>query len=281
MFTSGNCTIVPVQGAFCVDNREWQPNKGKGLMNATKVVGLIPARYGSTRLPGKPLALIAGKPMIQHVYERCADAPSLAAAWVCTDDSRVYDTVKDFGGNAVMTRPDHISGTDRVAEAAEQLDADIVVNIQGDQPFVHPDMLNEVVTPLLQEKPADVSTLKVRITHEADLHNPAVVKVVTDHAGNALYFSRSLITYTRENLSHDVYEHAGTYAYRKDTLLRLTQLAPTVLEQVESLEQLRWLQHGLRIAVVESQISDPARHGFSVDTPEDLARAEDMMLSSE
>ena len=250
-------------------------------MTEVKVAGLIPARYGSSRLPGKPLALIGGKPMIQHVYDQCVAAPSLTSVWVCTDDARVFDAVTGFGGKAVMTRTDHISGTDRVAEAAQQLDADIIVNIQGDQPFVHPDMLDEVVAPLLEPDAADVSTLMVRIAHEADLHDPAVVKVVTDHAGNALYFSRSLIPYPRENVPHDVYEHAGTYAYRRDTLLRLTQLEPTTLEKVESLEQLRWLQHGLRIQVVASKVADPARHGFSVDTPADLARAEQMYKDHE
>ena len=245
-------------------------------MNEIKVAGLIPARYGSSRLPGKPLALIGGKPMIQHVYERCMSAPSLASVWVCTDDARVYDAVEAFGGKAVMTRSDHISGTDRVAEAAQQLDADIIVNIQGDQPFVHPDMLDEVVQPLLQKDAADVSTLMFRIDREEDFKDPAVVKVVVNHARRALYFSRSLIPYPREKVDHAVYEHAGTYVYRKETLLRLTQLAPTTLEKVESLEQLRWLEHGLSVQVVESKIPDPARYGFSVDTPADLERAEKM-----
>lgn len=245
-------------------------------MSKIKVAGLIPARYGSSRLPGKPLALIAGKPMIQHVYERCMSAPSLASVVVCTDDTRVFDTVESFGGKAVMTRSDHISGTDRVAEAAEQLDTDIIVNIQGDQPFVHPDMLDEVVQPLLDKNPADVSTLMFRIDREEDFKDPAVVKVVVNHAGRALYFSRSLIPYPRENVEHSVYEHAGTYVYRKETLLRLTQLAPTTLEKVESLEQLRWLEHGLSVHVVATKIPEPARYGFSVDTPADLERAEQL-----
>ena len=248
-------------------------------MCALKVAGLIPARYTSSRLPGKPLALIAGKPMIQHVYARCMSAPSLASVWVCTDDKRVFDAVEAFGGKAMMTRADHISGTDRVAEAAQQLDADIIVNIQGDQPFIHPDMLDEVVRPLLQENAADVSTLKYRIDCEEDFNNPAMVKVVTNHAGRALYFSRSLIPYPREKVDHAVYKHAGTYAYRKETLLRLTQFAPTTLEKVESLEQLRWLEHGLSIQVVESKVPDLAKYGFSVDTPADLARAEQLVAT--
>ena len=218
--------------------------------------------------------------MIQHVYERCMQAPSLASVWVCTDDARVFDVVESFGGKAVMTRSDHISGTDRVAEAAQQFDVDIIVNIQGDQPFIHPDMLEEVVEPLLRENPAAVSTLMFRIDREEDFQDPAVVKVVTTHTGRALYFSRSLIPYPREKVSHPVYEHAGTYAYRKDTLLQLTQLEPGTLEKVESLEQLRWLEHGLHIQVVESQVSDPARYGFSVDTPADLQRAEQLFNAS-
>lgn len=248
-------------------------------MCTSRIAGLIPARYGSSRLPGKPLALIAGKPMIQHVYERCLGARLVESVWVCTDDARVYDAVLGFGGHAVMTRVDHISGTDRIAEAAQQLDTDIVVNIQGDQPFIHPDMIEEAARPLLCADAADVSTLMFRIEHEQDFQNPAVVKVVTDLSGRALYFSRSLIPYPREHIPHAVYEHAGIYAYRKDTLLRLTRLAPTTLEQVESLEQLRWLEHGLRIQVTACSAADPSLHGFSVDTPADLARAEQLFYA--
>ena len=250
-------------------------------MCSMTIAGLIPARYASSRLPGKPLALIGNKPMIQHVYERCQQAPSLQSVVVCTDDDRVYEAVRSFGGQVVMTRADHISGTDRVAEAAQSLDVDIIVNIQGDQPFIHPDMIEEAARPLLGDDAADVATLMVRIEKEEDLHDPAVVKVVTDLSGKALYFSRSLIPYPRENTPHAVYEHAGTYAYRKDTLLRLTQLPPTTLEKVESLEQLRWLEHGLRIQVTESRIPNPAWHGFSVDTPADLERAGRMLSEEE
>lgn len=245
------------------------------------VAGIIPARYGSTRLPGKPLALIAGKPMIQHVYERCAASRLLHSVCVATDDERVLEAVRAFGGIAVMTRPDHPSGTDRVAEAAERLDADIVVNIQGDQPFVHPLMIDEAVAPLQREAAPDVSTLMFRIVREQDLHDTAVVKVVTDLRGNALYFSRSLIPYPRERVPHDVYEHAGIYAYARETLRKITRLTPTRLEQVESLEQLRWLQHGLRIGVTESHVPDPAYCGFSVDTPDDLARAEKLLAQKQ
>ncbi len=245
-------------------------------MSTPHVVGIIPARYGSSRLPGKPLALIAGKTMIQRVYERCTESPLLQSVCVATDDERVRDAVLAFGGQAMMTRADHPSGTDRVAEVAAALGADIVVNIQGDQPFIHPDMLDEAVRPLLDDATAEIATLMFRIVREEDLANPAVVKVVADLNGNALYFSRSLIPYPREKVEHGVFEHVGVYAYRKDTLMRLTKLPPTTLERVESLEQLRWLEHGLRIRIIESAIPDRDHHGFSVDTPADLARAEQM-----
>ncbi len=246
-------------------------------MHDVKVVGIIPARYASSRRPGKPLALIAGKSMIQRVYEQCSASALLQSVCVATDDTRIADAVSAFGGHAVMTRADHPSGTDRVAEAAAQLGADIVVNIQGDQPFIDPSMIDEAVAPLLQEGAADVSTLMFPITHEEDLRNPGVVKVVATLEGNALYFSRSLIPYPRETVPHTVYEHVGLYVYRKDTLMRLTRLPSTMLEKVESLEQLRWLEHGLRIRVTESAVPDKAFHGFSIDTQEDFERAEQML----
>lgn len=246
-------------------------------MQGVVAVGIIPARYGSSRLPGKPLAVIAGKTMIQRVYEQSCKSRLLQSVIVATDDSRVYEAVGEFGGHAVMTKSEHPSGTDRVAEAAEHVEADIVVNIQGDQPFVHPDMIDEAVQPLLRPDAAEVSTLMFPVVEESDFHNPGVVKVVTDVSGKALYFSRSLIPYPREAVPHQVYEHAGLYAYRKDVLQQLTRLNPTTLELVESLEQLRWLEHGLRIHVTESLVSDKAFCGFSVDTREDVERAEDML----
>lgn len=215
--------------------------------------------------------------MIQRVYERCAESAILNSLCVATDDARIADAVAAFGGRAVMTRPEHTSGTERLAEAVEHLDADIVVNIQGDQPFISPFMIEEAVTPLLQDESLDLCTLMYPITCAEDLQNPAVVKVVVDLCGNALYFSRSLIPYPREDIAHGVYEHVGTYTYRKAALLRIAQLPPTTLERVESLEQLRWLEHGLRIRVVESTIEDRDFSGFSVDTRDDLARAEHML----
>lgn len=246
-------------------------------MSKLNVVGLIPARYGSTRLPGKPLRPILGKPMIQRVLERCREAKRLDQVFVATDDARIAEAVERFGGRAVMTRADHLSGTDRLAEAAGKIDADVVVNIQGDQPFLDPMMIEQAVQPLLEDPSLELCTIRFPIVRDDDLVNPAVVKVVVDLAGNALYFSRSLIPYPREALGHSVYEHAGLYVYRKDTLLKISRLPPTTLEQVESLEQLRWLEHGLRIRVVEMQCADNEFSGFSVDTPEDLVRAEQML----
>ncbi len=246
-------------------------------MSDVRIVGLIPARYASSRLPGKPLALIAGVSMIQRVYERCLAAKLLQSVCVATDDTRIADEVESFGGRVVMTRADHPSGTDRVAEAARQVDADIIVNIQGDQPFMAASMIDEAVTPLLKKQAAEVSTLMFPIANEDDLRNPGVVKVVTDLSGKALYFSRSLIPYPRESVPHNVFEHVGLYVYSKETLLRLTRLPATTLEKVESLEQLRWLEHGLRIQVTESTVPDKAFHGFSVDTHEDIKRAEQML----
>lgn len=245
--------------------------------SAAAVVGVIPARYGSSRLPGKPLMAIGGKLMIQRVYEQCLKANVLGRVFVATDDERIVKAVKSFGGEAVLTRADHASGTDRIAEAVGGIDADIVVNIQGDQPFIDPAMIDEAVQPLLEDPSLGLSTLMYRIPEGENTHNPSMVKVVTDLEGNALYFSRSLIPYPRETVPHGVYEHVGTYVYRRSALMVITKLAPTTLERVESLEQLRWLEHGHRVRVVESKVEDREFSGFSVDTADDMARAEDML----
>jgi 3-deoxy-manno-octulosonate cytidylyltransferase (CMP-KDO synthetase) len=246
-------------------------------MSATTVVGIIPARYASTRLPGKPLAPIRGRSMIQRVYERSLESRVLSQVWVATDDTRIVEAVEGFGGRAVMTSPDHPSGTDRLAEAVGAVDADIVVNIQGDQPFMEPGMIDETVQPLLDDPNIPMATVMHPIVDERDLNDPGVVKVVVDRAGFALYFSRSLLPYPRGELAHDVYEHVGLYVYRKSFLLEIAAMEPTPLEQIEMLEQLRVLEHGYRIRVVESRIEDKAFSGFSVDTAEDLARAETML----
>ena len=246
-------------------------------MAKTTVVGIIPARYASTRLPGKALKLIAGKPMIQRVLERCQGATMLDQLCVATDDERIARLVEAVGGHAVMTSPTHPSGTDRIAEAAREIQADIVVNIQGDQPFLDPTMIDEGVHPLLDDPALPMSTLMHPIAKEADLADPSVVKVVVDLAGNGLYFSRSLLPYPRNNIPHKVYEHVGLYVYRRDFLFKLASLPPTPLEQIESLEQLRVLENGYRIRVIETHCADNEFSGFSVDTPADLDRAEAML----
>ena len=232
------------------------------------IVGVIPARYGSTRLPGKPLADLGGKPVIQHTYERACQA--LDHVMVATDDERVLDAVKAFGGYAVMTRTDHRCGSERVAEVAATLDVELVVNIQGDEPFIDPLMIEEAVAPLLADSELVMSTLSRAILSEEDLHNPNVVKVATDQQGNALYFSRSLIPYPRHREFCQWREHVGLYVYRKEFLLEYVQWPPTPLEQAESLEQLRILEHGFSIRVIETE---RGRGAPCIDTPEDLARA--------
>jgi len=235
-----------------------------------RVVGVIPARYASTRLPGKPLVDILGKPMIRRVYENAARSRLLEMLIVATDDERILAAVAAFGGQAVLTSRDHNTGTDRVAEVVRGLEAEIVVNIQGDEPFVHPGMIDEVVEPLLADPELPMCTSMHRITDPADFANPNVVKAVVDLAGDALYFSRSLIPYPRKTEGHRAFEHIGMYAYRKDFLLKYAALPQTPLEKLESLEQLRVLEHGYRLRVVETRQDYIP---LSVDTPEDLEKA--------
>ncbi len=235
-----------------------------------KVVGVIPARYASTRLPGKPLSQILGKPMIQRVYESASRSRRLEALIVATDDQRIVSVVEAFGGRAALTSKDHNTGTDRVAEVARGMQCQIVVNIQGDEPFVHPGMIDEIVEPLLSDASLPMCTSMHRILDPQDFANPNVVKAVVNLAGEALYFSRSLIPYPRKSEGHRVFEHIGLYAYRRDFLFEYAALPQTPLEKLESLEQLRVLEHGYRLKVVETRQPYVA---LSVDTPEDLERA--------
>jgi 3-deoxy-manno-octulosonate cytidylyltransferase (CMP-KDO synthetase) len=235
-----------------------------------RVVGVIPARYASTRLPGKPLVDIMGKTMIQHVYENAARSKTLEQLIVATDDERIMAVVAGFGGRAVLTSRDHNTGTDRVAEVVRGLDVEVVVNIQGDEPFVRPGMIDEVVQPLLDDPDLPMCTSMHEITDKEDFDNPNVVKTVVDLAGNALYFSRSLVPYPRKSEGHRAFEHIGMYAYRKDFLIKYAGLPQTPLEKLESLEQLRVLEHGYRLRVVETRQDYIP---LSVDTPEDLERA--------
>ncbi|MEA4876504.1 MAG: 3-deoxy-manno-octulosonate cytidylyltransferase [Aminobacterium sp.] len=231
------------------------------------ILGVIPARYGSTRLPGKPLADICGKPLIQHVYEKAQCSSFLGAVIVATDDERIIEAVQAFNGNAVLTSKEHPNGTCRVAEVAENMNVDYVINIQGDEPLLDPRMIDEVALALTENEDIVSATLCAPLCDEADLSNPNVVKVVRDCRGFALYFSRSPIPYFRVKTSLPVYEHIGIYGYRKDFLMKYVKLEATPLSTAESLEQLKILEHGYSMKVVETAVS---HRGPSVDTLEDL-----------
>jgi 3-deoxy-manno-octulosonate cytidylyltransferase (CMP-KDO synthetase) len=234
-----------------------------------KIAGIIPARYGSTRLEGKPLKDICGKPMIQYVYQAARQAQLLERVIVATDDERIVQAVHAFGGEAQMTAASHSTGTDRIAEVAQNIDADILVNIQGDEPLLDARMIDEAIRPLLDDPTLKAATLCRPITSEEDLHSPHVVKAVFDLNGNALYFSRSMIPYPRQAGGHRAYEHIGIYVYRKDFLMHYVTLPQTPLEKSESLEQLRILENGVRLKVV---VTRHEYNGLSVDTSEDLER---------
>ena len=235
------------------------------------IVGVIPARYGSSRFEGKVLADIAGKPMIQWVYERANQSKMLDELFVAVDDPRVQSRVEQFGGKAVLTAAHHKSGTDRIAEAVEKMSVDIVVNIQGDQPLIDPNMIDEAVQPMIDNPEIQMSTLKREIEKD-EFDDPSVVKVVVDDQDFALYFSRSLIPYPRYEENIRVFEHVGLYVYRKDFLLKISKMPLGYLEKIESLEQLRVLEKGYKILVVETKTDRMA--GISVDTPEDLKKVE-------
>ncbi len=248
------------------------------MSDRCNVVGVIPARYGSTRLPGKILAPIAGKPMIQWVYERAKESKLLRELFVAADDERIIACVEGFGGKAVMTGQHHQSGTDRIAEAVGKLQADIVVNIQGDQPMLDPRMIDEAVQPMLDHAEIHMATLMTLIQPE-DYHDPGVVKVVVDENGYALYFSRSLIPYPRKTENLRVFEHVGLYVYRKDFLLMISQLPQGYLEKIELLEQLRVLEKGYKIYVSETRCASAS--GVSVDTAEDLVKVEKLIRTQQ
>ncbi|MHB9023400.1 MAG: 3-deoxy-manno-octulosonate cytidylyltransferase [Armatimonadota bacterium] len=233
-------------------------------------VGIIPARYGSTRFPGKSLAEIHGKPMIQHVYERACRALKLNEILVATDDQRIFDAVGQFGGEAIMTKPDHLTGTDRLAEVAERMTAaEIIINIQGDEPLIDPGAIDAVATALQDDPTIPMCSVLCPLTEMARVWDANIVKVVTDLQGFALYFSRAPIPARRgESESLPWKRHLGLYGYRREFLLQFTQLSPTPLETLEQLEQLRALEHGFRIKMIER----PADHSIGVDTPDDLER---------
>ena len=227
---------------------------------------VIPARYASTRLPGKPLADICGKPMICRVLERASRAQKPEKVIVATDDERIYDAVRAEGGEALLTRADHPTGTDRLAEVAEAYpEVDLIVNVQGDEPLIEPSVIDDLIAPFEMDENLPMATVMVRMEDAAEQLNPNNVKVVVDKLGYALYFSRSLVPYPRA-AAGPVYKHIGIYAYRRDFLLRYARLEPTPLERAESLEQLRALEYGYGIRVLETDC-----RFVGVDTPEDLA----------
>jgi 3-deoxy-manno-octulosonate cytidylyltransferase (CMP-KDO synthetase) len=264
-------------------------------MCRVKIVGIIPARFASTRFPGKPLALIAGKPLLQHVVEQCQRAKSLSEVIVATDDTRIWEVAQNFC-RVEMTLPNHPSGSDRIAEVAARCDCDAIVNIQGDEPLIDPAVIDAVANALAQN---EMSTAATRIKNPADLDNPNVVKVVVNAAGRALYFSRRTIPYLREGsarasravesgplstgavdetstdtrearvLPFPFLKHLGIYGYRRETLLRLVKFPVSPLENAEKLEQLRALENGIQIAVVQVDYDS-----IGVDTPEDVKRVE-------
>lgn len=242
-------------------------------------IGIIPARYAAVRFPGKALAEIAGKPMIQHVYERARQVALFSDVLVATDDARIFDAVQQFGGSARMTSSEHRSGTDRIAEVAREFDADIVVNVQGDEPLIQPAMIAEAMQPLLDDEDAAIGTLKHAISAPEELFDPNVVKVVTDQRGRALYFSRSPLPHVKEQDMRGAgfqpgrfFRHVGLYAFRRDALFRFIELPQTPLEQLEGLEQLRALEHGYPIAVAET-----THASIGVDTPEDVEKVLNIM----
>jgi 3-deoxy-manno-octulosonate cytidylyltransferase (CMP-KDO synthetase) len=240
-----------------------------------KILGVIPARFASTRFPGKVLSLISSKPMLQHVYERASQARYLTSTIIATDDDRIVQAARRFGAIVRLTRADHLSGTDRVAEIASAENAEIVVNIQGDEPLIDPAAVDAAILPLIHEPEIVMSTLKKRIEDPREVDDPNVVKVVTDRAGDAIYFSRYPIPFARDGGAVDHYKHTGLYVYRRDFLLGYSMLPAGPLEQAEKLEQLRALENGFRIRVVETEYES-----FGVDTPEDLARVSQLFEST-
>lgn len=232
-----------------------------------KVGCVIPARYGSTRLPGKPLANIAGKPMIERVYEQVLKASKPSICIVATDDTRVYDVVTSFGGTVVMTSADHPTGTDRLAEVAAQYkDIDLIINVQGDEPMIEPTLIDELAALFEEDTTLQMATVATPLL-EDEYEEPSAVKVVLNKRNDAMYFSRSLIPYPRHDFVNAPLKHIGIYAYKRQFLLDYAKMKPTAAEQTESLEQLRALENGYTIRVI---VTD--KRFVGVDTPEDLAR---------
>jgi 3-deoxy-manno-octulosonate cytidylyltransferase (CMP-KDO synthetase) len=248
-----------------------------GVKNMSKpyVVAVIPSRYGSTRLPGKPLVSLGGKPMVQRVYERAKLAAQVDRVVVATDDQRVMDAVKAFGGEVRMTRTEHRTGTERIAEVAAHEKGDVFVNVQGDEPLIDPVAIDTAVQALLEEPPAQVATVATPIRQAADIMDPNVVKAVLDFDENALYFSRAPVPWvrdTQQKVHVHYWKHLGLYVFQRDALLEYPTLPQGELERVEQLEQLRWLENGWKIRVAEVE-----HDAVSVDVPADVERVEKLL----
>jgi 3-deoxy-manno-octulosonate cytidylyltransferase (CMP-KDO synthetase) len=242
-----------------------------------KILGVIPARYASSRFPGKALANVDSRTMLQHVWERVSMARYLGNIIIATDHPKILETARAFGARVVMTRGDHVSGTDRVAEVASAFeDYELVVNIQGDEPLIDPSAIDAAVLPLLEEPAIPMGTLKKPIEDAAEVSDPNVVKVVTDRFENAIYFSRAAIPFHRDTTPAVHFKHIGLYVYRRDFLLRYSELPMGPLEQIERLEQLRAIENGFRIRVVETEYES-----FGVDTPADLEKIRRLIKAGE
>jgi 3-deoxy-manno-octulosonate cytidylyltransferase (CMP-KDO synthetase) len=248
-------------------------------LSGAKVLVVIPARYASVRFPGKPLAEIAGKPMIQHVVERVKEAERQPRVVVATEDDRIIEAVKAFGAEAIRTRGDHKTGTDRVAEVATHIQADIYINVQGDEPLIDPGTVDGVIEVMAEDDGIQLATPCAAITRQQDIMDPNVVKAVLDFDGNALYFSRAPIPWVRDTgakVAARHTKHIGLYGYRREALLEFPTLPPGELERVEQLEQLRWLENGFKIRVVESDYD-----AIAVDVPGDVEKVEKRLASQQ
>ena len=243
-----------------------------------KITAVIPARYESSRFPGKPLVEINNQPMIEHVYKRVEKTDVIDQVIVATDDRRIAEAIKNFGGKVEMTSSEHKSGTDRIAEVAQKINSDIIVNVQGDEPLIKPVMIEQLVKPFKGNEELLMTTLKKRIDDLNEINNPNVVKVVTDDNNFALYFSRATIPYQRKDHGGkvDYYKHIGVYAFRRDFLLEYSKMNESRLEKIESLEQLRVLENGYKIKVVETVFDT-----VGVDTPEDLSYVKELIQSED
>jgi 3-deoxy-manno-octulosonate cytidylyltransferase (CMP-KDO synthetase) len=244
-------------------------------MSDPQVVVVIPSRYAATRLPGKPLVNLAGKPMVQRVYEQAKLAQTVHRVLVATDDQRIVDAVLAFGGEARMTRSDHRTGTERIAEVAAHEPGDVFVNVQGDEPLINPVAIDTAVAALLEDPPAPIATVATPIRHVPDIMDPNVVKTVLDFDSNALYFSRAPVPWvrdTQQKVHVKYWKHLGLYVFQRDALLEYPTLPQGELEKIEQLEQLRWLENGWKIRVAEVE-----HDAVSVDVPEDVTRVEKLL----